>query len=255
MRRNIYGPKHGAGFYGRDADRDGHVCGNCNWQGQGRSDCPGAKKENLKQHEAWRPVRGYESLYEVSDQGQVRSLDRTVPDRAGKRIRSLTGRTLSAATKASGHLAVALSKDGAPVTKHVHRLVAEAFVPGQKDGLEVCHINGDPADNRAGNLRWGTRQSNVDDMIRAGASYWQNMTHCRRGHEYNEVNTRYRAETNERVCRVCKRERERDGRASQSVPYALPDCPASVCDLDDHDECWDDYSRQEDKRKYEKGAL
>lgn len=158
--------------------------------------------------ERWVAVSEYEGLYEVSDKGRVRSLARVVADNNGKRTRKLSGMVLATKTKKSGHLSVTLSKAGVLRSKHVHRLVAEAFVPGRSGSLEVCHINGLPSCNEASNLRWGSRQSNVDDMIRDGAAYWQKMTHCKSGHEYTPEGTYVNPVTNHRRCRICRRNNE-----------------------------------------------
>ena len=99
----------------------------------------------------WKPVKDYEG-YEVSSEGQVRSLDRI--DSAGRKLK---GKILSATPSSNGYLMVYPSKDGKNHAKTVHSLVAEAFHCG--DGW-VNHINGDKTDNRAENLEWGTPGDN-----------------------------------------------------------------------------------------------
>lgn len=108
--------------------------------------------------EEWRPVVGFEGLYEVSDQGRVRSAPR--PKTRGGLLRPGGHR--------SGHLHVVLSRAGRVCTRQVHRLVLEAFTGPCPEGQECRHLNGDPADNRHVNLCWGTRSENVQDMIRHG---------------------------------------------------------------------------------------
>ena len=70
----------------------------------------------------------------------------------------------------SGYLCVNLCRDGEKVTRQVHRLVALAFVPNPDNKPLVCHRDGDPANNRAGNLYFGTQQENMSDMVRHGRS-------------------------------------------------------------------------------------
>lgn len=53
---------------------------------------------------------------------------------------------------------------------YVHTVVLMAFVGPRPDGMEGCHENGDPTDNRQSNLRWGTRKENAEDMVRHGRS-------------------------------------------------------------------------------------
>lgn len=114
----------------------------------------------------WRPVPGYEGLYEVSDRGQVRSLDRVAAhgSRAGGRAgtMALRGKILALAPHRSGHVAVHLSRDGVVETVQVHRLVLEAFAGACPDGQETLHGSGGPADNRwPENIRYGTRSKNT----------------------------------------------------------------------------------------------
>lgn len=53
-------------------------------------------------------------------------------------------------------------------TVMVHWLVLLAFIGPRPYGLDACHNNGKHADNRASNLRWGTRSSNMHDRVAHG---------------------------------------------------------------------------------------
>ncbi len=124
--------------------------------------------------ERWRPVSGYEGLYEVSDRGRVRSLDRTVARGGGTRKR-LSGRVLRQHRVGKmGYRAVNLSRNGQVTKRLVHVLVAEAFVPGRTlFRNEVDHKDRDPLHNHASNLRWATRRENVLNS----AAYSKNRPH------------------------------------------------------------------------------
>lgn len=118
--------------------------------------------------EVWKPVPGYEGLYEVSDEGRVRSLDRDVTQtsrRGALYTLRKKGKLLRPGRMPSGHLSVALGRGN---SQCVHRLVLLAFVGPAPDKHECCHNNGNPADNRLENLRWGTRSENIKDAIRHG---------------------------------------------------------------------------------------
>ncbi len=119
--------------------------------------------------EEWRPVLEYEGLYEVSDQGRVRSIDRTVIwIRDGMACStSFPGRML-AIRLSRRRPQTRLSKDGKPLTVNVHRLVLEAFVGPRPEGLECCHEDGERTNNYLANLRWDTRASNDADKRRHG---------------------------------------------------------------------------------------
>ena len=146
----------------------------------------------------WKPVPGWEGLYEVSDQGQVRSVDRVVTRSDGRRL-NLRGKELKLLVSSSGHIKVSLCRvSQAQVC--VHRLVLEAFVSPCPEGQEACHNNGDPADNRVDNLRWDTHAENMKDINRHGSN---NKPQCVHGHEYTEENTYRQPSTGYRSCRTC----------------------------------------------------
>ena len=112
--------------------------------------------------ENWRPAIGFEGLYEVSDLGRVRSIARSVP-RIDGRFYRVKSRVLKPARRVAGYLHVVIRKDNKPYTRTVHRLVMEAFVGPRPYGMECCHCNGIPHDNRLENLRWDTPLSNGVD--------------------------------------------------------------------------------------------
>jgi hypothetical protein len=117
--------------------------------------------------EQWLPVVGYEGLYEVSDRGRVRSLDRNVTTRAG--VRRYKGRILRM-TPVNGYPAVALSLVGKQDTRPVHLLLMEAFAGPCPEGQEVRHLNDVKTDCRwPENLAYGTRKENFKDRLRNGA--------------------------------------------------------------------------------------
>jgi hypothetical protein len=142
--------------------------------------------------EQWLGVVGFDDLYEVSNFGRVRSVRR--PGSAGGLI--------APAAHPSGHLYIGLHR-GKRTSVQVHRLVLEAFVGACPQGMEALHANGDPADNRLENLRWGTRSENQRDRIRHGCSWQVNKTHCPRGHELVAPNLV--PSSSGRNCLACKR--------------------------------------------------
>lgn len=105
--------------------------------------------------ERWRDIDGFHG-YQVSDLGNIRSLDRMV--NCGTFERFAKGRKLSVfLSKSTGYMQVDLS--GKRLS--VHRIVAQAWCDGFFDGAFVDHINGDRQDNRAKNLDWVTPSENT----------------------------------------------------------------------------------------------
>ena len=104
--------------------------------------------------EEWRPVVGYEGLYEVSSLGQVRSVDRIVTRSDGRQCR-WKGRTLRVNDTAHGGFAVSLCcANGRQKTVKVHTLVAAAFLGPRPKKADVRHLDGNPSNNQASNLAY-----------------------------------------------------------------------------------------------------
>lgn len=121
--------------------------------------------------ERWLPVVGFEGTYEVSDLGRVRSLDRVVRQRhhyGAMMDRHLRGRLMAQTPDTDGYLGVGLHAGGESLQAKVHRLVLAAFVGPKPEGMQGCHKNGRPSDNRLVNLRYGTPLENTADSFRHG---------------------------------------------------------------------------------------
>ena len=119
--------------------------------------------------EQWAPAFGFEGLYEVSTEGRVKSLERTV-FRSDGRCLTVKECILKPHCRKSGYLHVVLRKDNTAHTRTVHRLVLEAFVGLRPHGMECCHCNGVPNDNRLANLRWDTPLENGRDRKAHGTA-------------------------------------------------------------------------------------
>ena len=115
--------------------------------------------------ELWLPVVGYEGLYEVSDQGRVRSIERTAKVKGG--YRTVPPRTLSLARRGCYRMA-SLSRDGKQSCENVHRLVAAAFLGPCPLGMIVLHGELGSSNDSLANLRYGTQAENMADKRRDG---------------------------------------------------------------------------------------
>ena len=117
--------------------------------------------------ETWKAVPGFEGLYEVSDLGRVRSLDRTIERATGPA--TYRGRVLRQSVReVGGYASVGLSDHGVQSTHLVHELVAAAFLGPRPLGMHVCHNDGAAANNVAANLRYDTPVGNHADKLRHG---------------------------------------------------------------------------------------
>lgn len=98
--------------------------------------------------EIWKEVKGYDGDYEISNYGRFKSYKR------GEQI-------IKPSLDRNGYPTVGLYKDGISKTINIHRLVAEHFVGGYKEGLVVNHIDENKTNNHFENLEWVTQYENV----------------------------------------------------------------------------------------------
>lgn len=105
-------------------------------------------------YEIWRDIKGYEGLYQVSNLGRVRSLERVAIFKDGRNRVVKVKIVKPHKNKQTGYLQVSLSKNGIHKHFNIHRLVAEAFIPNPDNLPTVDHINRIRTDNRIENLRW-----------------------------------------------------------------------------------------------------
>ena len=103
--------------------------------------------------EEWRDIDGYEGLYQVSNIGRAKSVERVVM-RSNGRPHTVKERILKPAKNSRKYLNVFLWKDGVGESKAIHKLVAQAFIANPNGYTDVHHINGNKTDNRAENLEW-----------------------------------------------------------------------------------------------------
>ena len=119
--------------------------------------------------ENWKPISGYEGIYEVSDLGNVRS----VVDRRN----SYVGKILRPRIK-SGYRVFGLTKDGKTRTHKGSRLAAKAFLSNPNNKPTVNHKNGVKNDDRVDNLEWATVSENTKHAFDTGLAKTRKGEKC-----------------------------------------------------------------------------
>lgn len=114
--------------------------------------------------EIWKSIPGYEGYYEISDQGNVRSLDRYVNSKVG--VRLVKGSLKIIQKNYRGYSIVTLSKNQKLKTFTVHQLVAWCFIPNFIKGMEINHIDGNKENNRLTNLELSNPSHNQLHAVR-----------------------------------------------------------------------------------------
>ncbi len=113
--------------------------------------------------EIWKDIEGYEGKYQISNFGNVKSLETWTGDKYIKREKILKN-----VVYGNGYYYVCLSKKG-EVKKHkVNRLVAQAFIPNPENKPFTNHIDGDKLNNNVNNLEWCTQSENMKHASKIG---------------------------------------------------------------------------------------
>jgi len=127
--------------------------------------------EQLTTEEHWKPIEGWEGIYEVSNWGRVKSLKREahIIRQGYPQIIYVKEKILKPRYTGDKYLCVGLSR-GKGKTFTVHPLVAKAFLkkPITIEKLCVNHINGIKSDNSVNNLEWVTQKENIQHSVRTG---------------------------------------------------------------------------------------
>ena len=162
--------------------------------------------------EEWRDVIGYEGLYQVSNLGRVRSLDRVVPHK-GSIPRNLKGKLLKISTGKAGYNLVRFTKRGKGLTFRLCRVVAKTFIGECPEGKEVCHgLEGKQCDS-VNNLRYDTHSNNALDRYEEGTMKNKPVRRSD-GREYRSAQeaSRLTGATSAEIGKVCRKYKSPSGK-------------------------------------------
>ena len=129
--------------------------------------------------EIWKPIEGYEGLYEISNFGNVKSLARSwnFRDYGNGKVQVVKSKEkiLKNTISKCGYMQARLSKNNKHGLKAVHRLVAKAFIPNPENKPQVNHIDGNKQNNRVDNLEWCNNSENQLHAWKLGLQtpYWK----------------------------------------------------------------------------------
>lgn len=112
--------------------------------------------------EIWKDIKDYEGYYQISNFGNIRSLDRWINNN-GTLVFHM-GKVLSPSKSGPGYLQIAFYVDGKTQKKYIHRLVMEAFNPTDNPELEINHIDENKENNMITNLEWVTHKENINKI-------------------------------------------------------------------------------------------
>lgn len=173
--------------------------------------------------ELWKPIKGYEGLYEVSNMGRIKSVEHDVfnPHVLGNGCTRKVPERIRKPNIMKGYHCIALIRDKSAKVYRIHRLVAEAFI-GNQPGPEyqINHIDGDKSNNRVENLEWVTPRENTIHAIRTGLIKPKSEEQKKQFSEYLRrkwKDSEYRKAQSERISAVWKGPERRKQRTEMIV--------------------------------------
>lgn len=172
------------------------------WPAQDESKIPVMNKDN--RNEEWRPIAGYEGMYSVSSLGRIRSERRITNYKTGRKHWT-GGFIMRQYSKPLGYMRIGFFKHGVQQFYSVHVLVLSAFSGPRPDQLMECaHLDGNPSNNSADNLRWVTSKENALHKVLHGTNTEGTKHHAAKLNEALVLEMRDRYKHGERLADITR---------------------------------------------------
>lgn len=117
--------------------------------------------------EIWKDIPKFEGYYQISNLGNIRSLDRVVT-RKHLHPNKITGVHIKYSINTKGYIYARVNVNAKKTIIYPHRYVALLFIPNPENKPEVNHKKGIKKDNRASELEWVTRKENMRHAMDTG---------------------------------------------------------------------------------------
>lgn len=118
----------------------------------------------------FKPIKGFENMYEISNYGTIKSVERNIVCKDGQ-IKPVKSRELRQTDNGTGYKFVYLWKHNKQHRYYVHRLVAEIFIPNPDNLSEINHIDNNKSNNHVSNLEWCNRLYNERQKLKHISGY------------------------------------------------------------------------------------